>query len=103
MWYAPQFNQVFSTHAQIRSFYVGGDDGRPFMIFPPQINDDHLAFIDVWPLVYEMPEVEPHQIAEPTEVLKVDGQWVQQWAVRDRTLEEMPVDPEPEEPVQSGG
>lgn len=97
MWYAPLFNQVFWTHAQIRGFYVGGDDGRPFMVFPQNIRDDHLAYINVWPLLYQAPEVEAHQIAEPSSVIQIDGQWVQQWAVRDRTPEEMP-DPEPEDP-----
>lgn len=107
MWYSPEFNQVFFNHNEIRRFFVGGDDGRLFIIFPQNIRDDHLAFINVWPLVYQAPEVEPHEIAEPSNVIEVDGQWVQQWTVRDRTPEEMPepeeppVDPEPEPPVQS--
>lgn len=94
MWYAPGYNQVFFNHQEMRSFYVGGDDGRPFVVFPQAIDDDHLAFINVWPLIYEMPEVGENQIAEPTGVLEVNGQWVHQWAIRE-------VDPEPEEPVQS--
>lgn len=97
MWYSPEFKQVFFTHSEIRSFFVGGDDGRLFIIFPQNIRDDHLAFINVWPLVYQAPEVGENQIAVPTEVLEIDGQWVQQWEVR----EAEPVDPGPEEPVQS--
>lgn len=102
MWYSPDFNQVFFSHSDLRRFYVGGDDGRPFIVFPQVITDDHLAFINVWPLVYEMPEVGANQVAEPTTVLEVNGQWVQQWVVRDvEPVDLEPVDPEPEEPVQS--
>ena len=107
MYYAPDYNQVFFNHSEIRRFYVGGDDGRPFVFFPVVIEPSHLEWLNIWPLVYEMPEVEPYQIAEPSQVTNVDGQWVQQWVIRDRTPEEMPeeeppVDPDPEPPVQSG-
>ena len=109
MYYAPDFDQVFFNHSEIRRFYVGGDDGRPFVFFPVVIEQNHLEYLNIWPLVYEAPEVEPYQIAEPSEVINVAGQWVQQWTVRDRTPEEMPdpepeeppVDPDPEPPVQS--
>lgn len=102
MYYSLEYYKRFSLHWEIRRFYQ-------WVLFPVEITDDHLAFIGVYPLVYQAPEVEPHQIAEPSDVLEVDGQWVQQWTVRDRTPEEMPdpepeeppVDPEPEPPVQS--
>lgn len=87
MYYSPERDEVFEAHHDIRRAYQN-------VLFPVEINDDHLAFIGVYPLVYETPEVGENQIAEPAGVLEVNGQWVQQWTIRE-------VDPEPEEPVQS--
>jgi hypothetical protein len=107
MYYAPEFDQVFANHSEIRAFYK-------WVFFPRVIETSHLEYMNIWPLVYEAPEVLPTQIAVPSNVIQVEGEWVQQWTVRDRTPEEMPepedppvdpedppVDPEPEEPVQS--
>lgn len=105
MWYSPRKNETYSSHWEIRT-------KNSNIIFPLQILPEHLDFVKIYPLVYEAPVVEDHQIAAPAEVINVDGQWVQQWTVRDRTPEEIPapepepenppVDPDPEPPVQSG-
>lgn len=105
MYYSPEFDMKFETQSDVRRFFV-------WIFFQPVVSDEDFAFFDIHVLVYEPPEVDPHQIAEPTTVVQIDGQWVQQWTIRDRTPEEMPdsepepedppVDPEPEDPVQSG-
>jgi hypothetical protein len=91
MYYAPEFDKVFSGHSDIRAFYKS-------VFFPGVIEVDHLTYLNIWPLVYSPPEVEPHQIAEPTGVIEIEGQWVQQWAVRSRAPEELP---SPEEPAMA--
>lgn len=94
MFYYPTDGRVFKNHSEIRWAFT-------YVLFPPEITPDMLEYLEIYPLVYEMPEVGENQIAEPTEVLEIDGQWVQQWAIRDAEPEDPPVDPEPEEPVQS--
>lgn len=109
MYYSPEFDKKFETQSDVRRFFV-------WIFFQPVVSDEDLAFFNIQVLQYEQPEVEPTQIAEPSNVLEIDGQWVQQWTIRDRTPEEMsdpepeadpipedpPVDPEPIDPVQSG-
>lgn len=105
MYYYPEEDRTFEYHHQIRRAF-------PWVFFPHVITDEMLNYLGIYEMFYVMPEVEPHQIAEPSNVLKIDGQWVQQWTIRDRTPEEMPdppvepedppVDPETQEPVQSG-
>lgn len=87
MWYAPEFNKVFSTHSEIRRFYVGGDD-VPFICFPQNMPKD-LEFCGIFPLRSETPEVEPGQVAVPVVVDLVDDFWTQLWTVRDMTPEEV--------------
>lgn len=87
MWYAPEFNKVFSTHSDIRSFYVGGEN-VPFIIFPKNIPDD-LEFCGLFPLRSALPQVESGQVTEPAAVEMIDGEWTQLWTVRDMTPEEV--------------
>ena len=88
MWYCPEKNETYATHSEIRKAFSS-------MSIPNSIQTEHLDYLGVSPLVYVMPDVDPHEIAEPAGVLEVDDQWVQQWTVRDRSADEMPA---PEEP-----
>jgi len=88
MWYCPEKNETYATHSEIRKAFSS-------MSIPSLIETEHLDYLGVSPLVYVVPDVEAHEIAEPADVLDVDGQWVQQWKVRDRSADEMPTPDEP--------
>jgi hypothetical protein len=82
MWYYPKDRIVFSMHEEIRRHFL-------WVMFPSAITDDDLAFVEVHPLVYSPPVLNAGQMHEPGDILQIEGQWVQSWAVREAKLEEL--------------
>lgn len=82
MYFHPETNRKFTLHSEIRAAF-------PSVLFPDTISDSELEYCGVFLLVYERPEVGPLQVAEPSAISSVGGQWVQMWNVRDITPEEL--------------
>jgi len=82
MYYQPETGRLFGLHTEIRS-------ELPHVMFGASIAEEDLAFVGIFPLSSERPELEPGQVAEPAMIDLVDGQWTQLWTVRDATPEEM--------------
>lgn len=82
MYYKPDTGQIFNSHSDIRSNVDN-------VLFPGVMDDDMLAYNGIYPLVYIKPQLTPTQTAEPYGVEMVDGQWTQQWTIRDSTPEEI--------------
>lgn len=81
MYYMPSTKEKFNTHSEIRSALAN-------VLFPPAIDNEMLAYIGVFPLVYMQPSVAYDKVAEPTNIEQVEGIWTQLWNVRNATPEE---------------
>ena len=82
MYYQPETGRVFGLHSEIRAVL-------PHVMFGASITEDDLAFVGIFPLRGDEPEVEAGQIVEQIGVDLVDEQWTQLWTVRDMTPEEL--------------
>jgi hypothetical protein len=82
MYFHPTTDRKFLLHSDIRAAF-------PSVLFPDTISDSELEYCGVFPLVYERPQVGPQQVAEPSTIDNVGGQWVQLWNVRDMTPKEL--------------
>ena len=82
MYYQPETGRVFGLHSEIRA-------ALPHVMFGASISQDDLAFVGIFPLRSEAPEVDAGQIAERLAVDLVEEEWTQLWAVRDMTPEEL--------------
>ena len=82
MYYQPETGRVFGLHAEVRA-------ALPHVMFGASIAEEDLAFVGIFPLRREAPEVDPGQVAVPAVVDLVDEVWTQLWTVRDMTPEEV--------------
>ena len=82
MYFHPETNRKFALHSDIRAAF-------PSVLFPDTISDSDLEYCDVFLLIYERPQVGPQQVAEPSTIDSVGGQWTQLWTVRDATPAEI--------------
>lgn len=84
MWFNTNTQAVYRSHAEIRAAFVNTS-------FPSELHDSVLPDFGVCALLPSpIPEHDPtFQIVEEGQPLRIDGLWTQQWAVRDKTAEEL--------------
>jgi hypothetical protein len=82
MYFHPAADRKFLLHSDIRAAF-------PSVLFPDAITDNDLAYCGIFPLRFDPPQVDVEQVAEPTMVEEIDGQWTQRWAIRNATPDEI--------------
>ena len=85
MWINPVTQKVFRNHADIRSEFLN-------VSFPSTMLEKNIIDVGLIPVqTIPSPEVDPFvQVVEEEEApILIDGQWTQQWTIRDLTPEEI--------------
>jgi len=84
MWIDPSSQNVFRTHAEIR-------DSWKLVSFPTEIKESHIEFLGLKP-IKSIPQPDynrMNQTVVETDPILVDGEWTQQWEIRQLTQEEI--------------
>lgn len=82
MYIKPETGEVFADHSAIRLALSN-------VIFGREIDDEALAFVEVYPVEQVPSGAGPEQTAIPGEPEHVDGVWRQTWTLRPATAEEL--------------
>lgn len=82
MYYKPETQEVFSGHSEIRKNLTN-------VLFPEVMDDEMLAYHNIFPLASTKPSVALPQVAKPAVIVEVGGLWTQQWEIETATPEEI--------------
>ena len=83
MWFDPVSATVYTTHSDIRADY-------PQVSFPREMTENNISALGLVPVTAISPDYNPAtQVAEETTPVKINGQWTQQWVIRDLTPAEL--------------